>query len=140
MKSSIFDFSNSKIWRISALKVYLKLNQKVVRITLSTYDKPSLNMQKIGSNCPIFNFKTFRAEILQIFELLIWKIDDFINSFWLYLTFRKTTRKKSFEWWISRKTPSLCVRPWGSVARLLLVWSRGQRGRVECMVWAFMKT
>ena len=34
----------------------------------------------------IFNFKTFRAEILQIFELLIWKIYDFINSFWLYLT------------------------------------------------------
>ena len=26
----------------------------------------------------IFNFKTFRAEI---FELLVWKIDDFINSF-----------------------------------------------------------
>ena len=34
----------------------------------------------------IFSFKTFRAEILQIFELVIWKIDDFINSFWLYLT------------------------------------------------------
>ena len=33
--------------------------------------------------------QTFMAEILQIFELLIWKIDDFINSFWLYLTFRK---------------------------------------------------
>ena len=29
----------------------------------------------------IFNFKTFRAEILQIFELLIRKIDDVINSF-----------------------------------------------------------
>ena len=27
------------------------------------------------------------AEILQIFELLIWKIDDFINSFRIYLTF-----------------------------------------------------
>ena len=33
----------------------------------------------------IFNFKTFRSEIFQIFELLIWKIDDFINSFWLYV-------------------------------------------------------
>ena len=54
MKSSIFQISNSKIWRISALKVYSKLNQKVIRIILSTYDKPSLNMQKkIGSNCPI---------------------------------------------------------------------------------------
>ena len=35
----------------------------------------------------IFNFKTFKAKILQIFELLIWKIDDLIHSFWLYLTF-----------------------------------------------------
>ena len=53
MKSSLFQISNSKISRISALKVYLKLNQKVVKTTLSTYDKPSLNMQKIGTNCPI---------------------------------------------------------------------------------------
>ena len=70
---------------ISALKVYLKLNQKLVRITLSTYDKPRLNMQKkMGSivlYLQIFNFKTFRAEIFQIFELLIWKINDFISSF-----------------------------------------------------------
>ena len=35
----------------------------------------------------IFNFKTFKAKILQIFELLIWKIDELIHSFWLYLTF-----------------------------------------------------
>ena len=46
MKSLIFQISNSKIWRISALKVGLKLNQKVVRIFLSTYDKPSLNIKK----------------------------------------------------------------------------------------------
>ena len=46
MKSSIFKITNSKIWRISPLKVYLKLNQKVVLITLSTHDKTSLNMQK----------------------------------------------------------------------------------------------
>ena len=46
---------------------------------------PSLNMQKKSGQIvlylEIFNFKTFKAEILQIFELLIWKIDDFINSF-----------------------------------------------------------
>ena len=36
----------------------------------------------------IFNFRTFRTEILKIFELLIWKIDDFMNSFWFYLTFK----------------------------------------------------
>ena len=47
---------------------------------------------KIVLYLEIFNFKTFRAEILQIFELLIWKIDDFINSFWLYLTFRMKER------------------------------------------------
>ena len=29
----------------------------------------------------IFNFKTFKAEILQIFEMVIWKINVFINSF-----------------------------------------------------------
>ena len=45
-KSSNFQISNLKIWRISALKVYLKLKQKVVKIILSIYDKPSLNMQK----------------------------------------------------------------------------------------------
>ena len=80
MKPFIF-----QIGRISALKVYLKLNQKVVLITLSTHDKPSLNMQEKSGQIvlylEIFNFKTFRAEILQIFDLLIWKIDDFINSF-----------------------------------------------------------
>ena len=54
-------------------------------ITLSTHGKRSLNMQnksgQIVLYLEIFNFKTFTAEILQIFELLIWKIDDFINSF-----------------------------------------------------------
>ena len=71
---------------------------------------PSLNMQKKSGQIvlylEIFNFKTFKAEILfiyfqwillsvtavseilQIFELLIWKIDDFINSFCLNLTFK----------------------------------------------------
>ena len=85
MESSIFQIINSKIRRISALKVYLKLNQKVVLKTLSTHDKPSLNMQKKSGQIvlylEIFNFKTFRAEILQIFELVIGKMDDFINSF-----------------------------------------------------------
>ena len=47
MKSSIFQITNSKIWTISALKVFLKLNQTVVLITFSTHDKPSWNVQKI---------------------------------------------------------------------------------------------
>ena len=68
----------------SALKVYLKLNKKVVLTTLSTHNKHHL-MKKISSNRPIpienLNFKTFRAEMRQMFELLIWKIDEFINLF-----------------------------------------------------------
>ena len=28
------------------------------------------------------------VEILQIFELVVWKINEFLNSFWIYLTFR----------------------------------------------------
>ena len=54
-------------------------------ITLSTHGKPSLNMQhksgQIFLYLEMFNVKTFRAEILQIIELVFWKIDDFINSF-----------------------------------------------------------
>ena len=46
--------------------------------------------KKIWSNRPItrdiFNFKTFRAEILTVFSLLIWKIYDFINKFILTLS------------------------------------------------------
>ena len=79
MKSLIFQISNWKIWRISALKVYLKLNQKVVG---------AKKLGQIVLYIEIFNFKTVRAAILQIFELLIWKINDFINSFRLYLPIR----------------------------------------------------
>ena len=39
--------------------------------------------------CWFDHFLDFRAEILQIFQLLFWSIDDFINSFWLNLTFTK---------------------------------------------------
>ena len=31
--------------------------------------------------------QNFRTEILQIFELVIWRIDDIVNSFGLYLIF-----------------------------------------------------
>ena len=60
-------------------------------MTLSAHSKLSLDMQKKSNQIvlylEIFNFKTFRAEILQVFELLICKMDDFINSFWHNLTF-----------------------------------------------------
>ena len=39
------------------------------------------------ANISTYSIKPFRAEILQIFQLLFWKIDDFINSFRLNLTF-----------------------------------------------------
>ena len=74
MKTSIFQISNSKILRISVLKVYLKLNQKLVRITLITFEDTGLlkyaNILKqivLYLEIP-FNFKTFKTEILQIFE------------------------------------------------------------------------
>ena len=37
--------------------------------------------KKLGQYLEIFNFRTFRTEILKIFELLVWKIDDFTDSF-----------------------------------------------------------
>ena len=39
------------------------------------------------ARCTTYSIKPFRVEILQIFQLLFWKIDDFINSFWINLTF-----------------------------------------------------
>ena len=48
-----------KIWRISALRVFI----------------------------------VHRAEILQIFWVIFWKIDDFINPFWLNLTFTRFNLK-----------------------------------------------
>ena len=35
--------------------------------------------------------------------MLIWKIDDFINSFWLYLTFDKTSHANK---WMRKKIPT----------------------------------
>ena len=69
---------------------------------MSTHGKPSLNTYAKKSGqiilyLEIFNFRTFRAEILQTFELVIWKIDDFINSFRLYLTFMGDSDKMFFE-------------------------------------------
>ena len=67
------------------------------------HGKPILNMQKksrkIFLYLEIFNFKTFRAEIPQIFEGVIWKIDAFIciYLFWLYLTFRTSSQNCVFE-------------------------------------------
>ena len=40
------------------------------------------------TNISTYSIKPFRPEILQMFQLLFWKIDDFINSFWLNVTFR----------------------------------------------------
>ena len=40
------------------------------------------------ANISTYSITPLRAEILQNFQLLFWKIADFINSFWLNLTFK----------------------------------------------------
>ena len=73
---------------------------------MSTHVKPSLNMQK--KSCQIIlrsrnnQIQNFQAKILQIFELVIWKIDDVINSFWLYLTFRIHLKWKNYSIFLHR--------------------------------------
>ena len=80
MKSSIFQNSNWKIWRISTLKGYIDwvLVFAIVHLYFA---------RCTTANISNYSIKPFRAEILQIFQLLFWKIDDFINSFRLNLTF-----------------------------------------------------
>ena len=46
----------------------------------------TLKIWRIFALCTI---KTLTAEILQIFRVNFWKIDDFINSLWLNLTFKQ---------------------------------------------------
>ena len=68
-----FQISNSRIWEITALKVYLMLNQKVVRITLSTYDKPSLNMPKNWVKLSyIWRYSTSNLSGQKSFKFLSW--------------------------------------------------------------------
>ena len=54
-------------------------------------------LKVISNNLWLRLKQTFRAEVLQIYELLTWKIDDFINSFWLYLTFSSVLFKCYFK-------------------------------------------
>ena len=79
---------------ISALKGFLKCNHKVALITLNTHDKPSLNMQKkslvklshISRDVQLQNFQGRTPSNFWVANL---EIDDFIYSFWFYLTFIK---------------------------------------------------
>ena len=49
-----------------------------------------INFQKMNRKISALRvFIVHRAEILQIFWFIFWKIDDFINPFWLNLTFTK---------------------------------------------------
>ena len=64
MKSSIFQKMTLRIWRISALRIFI----------------------------------VHRAEILQIFWVIFWEIDDFINSFWLNLTFSSFFSQQIASW------------------------------------------
>ena len=75
----VIDFPNcnSKIWRISALKVYFKLNQKVVLITLCTHGKPSLNMQ-ISRDIQLQNFQGRNPSNFLVANLENWWLHKFI--------------------------------------------------------------
>ena len=84
MKSLIFQISNLKDFCTKSLFEALSKSSKSYFEYI--WQKNWVKLSYIYLE--IFNFKTFRAEILQIFELLIWKINDFINLFWLYLTFK----------------------------------------------------
>ena len=57
-------------------------------MNLWNHQFPKNQPKKLKDFCREF-FIVHRAEILQIFWFIFWKIDDFINPFWLNLTFRK---------------------------------------------------
>ena len=62
------------------------------------FQKLTRKIWRISVLCTI---KTLRAKILQIFRVIFWKIDDFINSFWLNLTFTLSTYSRSLvQIWI----------------------------------------
>ena len=49
--------------------------------------------KNLKDSCP----EVHRAEILQIFWVIFWKIDDFIYSFWLNLTFSISLKNRCFS-------------------------------------------
>ena len=67
--------------------------------------------QKIWRISALRVFTVHRAEILQIFWFIFWKIDDFINPFWLNLTF------KSIVWLVGQ-----------SLVILFSKWKIGEAG------------
>ena len=78
--------SNWKIRRISALASKKRSIKKVKALSTFIFKK-KIEIKVII----LFLFDLVleaRAEILQIFQLMFWRIYDFINSFWLNLTFR----------------------------------------------------
>ena len=103
--------SNWKIWRISALASKKRSIKKV--------KAPSCLKKWIKIKIFFFWFDLVleaRVEILQIFQLLFWRIDDFINSFRLNLTFTKSILAKlTTSLWIIPGLEETCYlgRPWG---------------------------
>ena len=92
MKTSIFKNSNKNIVRISALKYFvaswglpgrlLGVSGDLVCniINKEANRKPTRSPKKLPESSQEAT-KNFRADILTIFLLLIWKIDVFINLF-----------------------------------------------------------
>ena len=70
----------------------------------SIFQKMTRKIWRISALC---TRKTLRAEILQIFRVIFWKINDFINSFWLNLTF---SSEGSHEWHFDHFINIFCVK------------------------------
>ena len=64
---------------------HLRLKKLKVRLNQNGFMESSI-FQKMTPKIWRISIKTLRAKILQIFRVIFWKIDDFINLFWLNLT------------------------------------------------------
>ena len=79
---------------------HLRLKKLKVRLNQNGFMESSI-FQKMTPKIWRISIKTLRAKILQIFRVIFWKIDDFINSFWLNLTFTLSTYSRSLvQIWI----------------------------------------
>ena len=136
MKSPIFHFSNSKIWRISALKVHLKINQKLIIITLSTNGKSSLNLKKKSGQIilylEIFNFKTFwplrfasKCRIFGVFESSPTYLQILVPIRFCLLKFRKANNLNLMILWHVKGAVHCKLKyQWCTDNLLFVVWKK----------------
>ena len=105
----------------------------------SIFQKMTRKIWRISALCTI---KTLRAEILQIFGVIFWKIDDFINSFWLNLTFSPHLRFcfiKRFH--CKTLLERLCLAAlWDNGVRYLFIQPFSCVSPVSCWHWDDVNT